>query len=54
MTVDEPLWEVVMKLSRVWESRTKTPNFELTWKQYDSVADGGEEIETSSMLGRRK
>ena len=22
-----------MKLSRVWESRTKTPNFELTWKQ---------------------
>ena len=33
MTVDEPLWEVVMKLSRVWESRTKTPNFELTWKR---------------------
>ena len=43
-----------MKLSRVWESRTKTPNFELTWKQNDSVVDGGEEIETSSMLGRRK
>ena len=33
MTVEEPLWEVVTKLSRVWESRTKTSNFELTWKQ---------------------
>ena len=41
MTVDEPLWEIVMKLSRVWESRTKTPNFELTWKQNDSVRDHG-------------
>ena len=35
MTVEEPLWEVVTKLSRVWESRTKTPNFELTWKQQE-------------------
>ena len=33
MTVEEPLWEVVTRLSRVWESRTKTSNFELTWKQ---------------------